>query len=79
MSQATIPPTFYEVSIDLGRALSLAIATREMVPNVSTDSDLGKQIEVMGYLIDLQRTLLEKLRAEVSRLEEDLLKLGMAP
>lgn len=75
----TIPPTFYDVSIDLGRAFSLAIATSEMVPTVSTDSPLGKQLEVTGYLVDLQRSLLEKLRADVSRLEEELMKLGMTP
>lgn len=75
----TIPPTFYDVSIDIGRALSLAIATSEMVPNVSTDSSLGKQLEVTGYLVDLQRSLLEKLRADVSRLEGELMKLGLTP
>ncbi|MBP5997447.1 MAG: hypothetical protein KA535_05820 [Azonexus sp.] len=79
MCKLTIPPSFYEASTDIGRALSLAIATSEMVPAISTDSQLGKELEVTSYLIDLQRSLLEKLRDEISRLEGELMKLGMAP
>lgn len=79
MCKITIPPAFYEASTDIGRALSLAIATSEMVPTVSTDSQLGKELEVASYLIDLQRSLLEKLKEEIYRLEGDLIKLGMAP
>ena len=67
------------MTTDIGRALALAIATTEMLPDIATDSQVGKELEVTGYLLDLQRSLLEKLREDGNRLEEGLMKLGLAP